>query len=270
VNNRMFLRRVCILLSIIAAAHERQAMTIPLAGTFEYVGVVPANPRESLSPWPLQLREPVEHTGNPLSNNRMLGYSPTLQITDGGLAPGEAPRLEIRRSRLTLTASGRRNAQLAAASFYVDRELTRAFNPGDTLHLARTHCCGLGLSLFRNGRLVLAVGAISAVPRGDNIQLSSPHDLIQQMNSLFQQRDPTFELNEYPLEISVDGQVRILFRGLRQCGDYNVWVLHGFVPGFPGTNESVAISLRGVAGPAYAPATRSARWMEDELEMRGW
>ena len=244
-------------------------MVIAAAGTFKYVAVVPANPQESLSPWPLRLREPVEHTGDPLRDNRLLGYSPTLQIADGGPAPGEAPRLEIRRSRLTLTASGRRNAQVTAASFYVDRELTRAFNPGDTFHLARTPCCGLGLSLFRNGRLVFAVGAISAVPLGDNIQISTPHNLVQQTESLFQQRDPTFELDEHPVEISVEGKIRIAFRGMRQLGDYNAWVLHGFRPGMPGTNESVAISLRGSAGPAYAPVTRSARWLEGEFEIQG-
>jgi hypothetical protein len=112
--------------------------------------------------------------GNPLHDNRLLGYSPSLQITEAGPVPSEA-HPAIKRSRFTLSTARRLNAGLSAASFYVDRELTRAFNAGDVLHLVRTPCAGLGLSLLRNGKLVLAVGAINAVPLGDNIQASTPH-----------------------------------------------------------------------------------------------
>jgi hypothetical protein len=191
-----------------------------------------------------------------------------LQITDGGPAPSSA-HPAIRRSRFTLTAPRQLNAGVSAASFYVDRELTRAFTPGDILHVARTPCAGLGLSLLRNGCLVLAVGAISAVPLSTNIQVTIPYDLVHQAECLFRQHDPTFELGEYPLQIRVDGQVRIALGGLwRHLENYNVWVLHGFRVGTPGKNESVAIALKGACG--YAPATRSAQWLEDELEMKRW
>lgn len=89
------------------------------------------------------------------------------------------------------------------------RELTRAFSPGDILHVARTPCAGLGLSVLRNGCLVLAVGAISAVPLGNNVQATTPHDLVQQAEFVFQQRDPAFELHEYPIQISIDGKAGI-------------------------------------------------------------
>jgi hypothetical protein len=202
-------------------------------------------------------------TGDPLDDDRLLGYSPSLQIADAGHAPSET-HPAIRRSRFTLSAPRRLNAGASAASFYVDREVTRAFNPGDVLHLVRTRCAGLGLSLLRNGRLILALGAINAVPLGDNVQASTPGDLIRQAEFVFRQRDPAFELSEYPVQVTVDGHTRIAFRGMRQLGDYNVWVLHGFVDGDPGTAECVAIALKGACGPA--PATRSARWLEDELE----
>lgn len=242
-------------------------MVMPDAGTFDYVAVVPEKPEDSSSPWPVQLREPVKCIGDPLHDDRLLGYSPSLQITDGGSAPSPA-HPAIRRSRFTMTAPRQLNAGLSAASFYVDRELTRAFRPGDILHVARTPCAGLGLSLLRNGCLVLAVGAISAVPLGNNVQATTPHDLVQQTEFVFQQRDPAFELREYPIQISVDGKAGIMFGGVRQLGDYNIWVLHGFRNGEPGTDECVAIALKGVCGPA--PATRSARWLEDELEMERW
>ncbi len=81
---------VCILLSIFTAAHGRQAMSIPLAGTFEYVAVVPANPQESLSPWPLRLRAPVKHTAIPCATIACLDIP----------RPCKSPMADLRRARL--------------------------------------------------------------------------------------------------------------------------------------------------------------------------
>ena len=239
-------------------------MTMPSAGTFHYFTVVPACPDEIPSPWPLKLGESSSPRG------RLMGDSPALQITDGGAAAGLAPQLEIRRSLFSLTASTRRGAGVRAAAFYIDSAVTRAFEAGDTLHLARTGCGGLGLSLFRKGRLIIALGAVSAVPLGDDVEVSVPHDLVREMEILFRQRDAAFKLRQYPLQIAVGREVRITFGGLTQVGDYNTWLFRGFMPGIPGTNESVAISSRGTSGPGAAPCMRSARWMEEELEMEGW
>jgi hypothetical protein len=242
-------------------------MVMPACGTFQYFGVIAAKPEEDPSPWPMRLRAPIERKGDPLHDDRLVGHAPSLQITDGGPAPSPANQF-IGRSRLTLTAHEQRNARVSAASFFVDRELTRCFNRGDILHLARTHSGGLGLSLLRDGRLVLAVGAVSAVPLGDKVRVTGAGGLAHDLQSLYQERDPTFELVEYPLEISVDGQTRIAFGRRTLLGDHNVWVLHGPLAGMPGKNESVVVASRGSC--SLTPIQRSAEWMEGELEMVGW
>ena len=103
-------------------------MVMPSAGTFKYVAVVP-DLGEKTSPWHLRLREPIQRTGEPLRDDRLLGYSPSLQITSGIPAPTGFDAA-IRRARFSLTSFSRVNATIRSASFHVDQELTRAFRPG--------------------------------------------------------------------------------------------------------------------------------------------
>lgn len=70
------------------------------------------------------------------------------------------------------------------------------------------------------------------------------------------ERDPEFEFLDQPIEICVGDHSKILFRRHLEMGGYHVWVEHGFLPGMPGTEESVSITLDGacnwVAGSASA------------------
>ena len=77
-------------------------------------------------------------------------------------------------SRLTLRANGKDRATVATFSFCIDRSLLNAFCPGDTLHLVRTGCGGLGLSLIREGRLIVAIGAVNAVPQENSSAFTIP------------------------------------------------------------------------------------------------
>ena len=70
------------------------------------------------------------------------------------------------RSRVTLTASAREDATISSISFYVDRDLIRQLRPGDEVHISRTACDCLGLSIIRMGELVAAIGAVTAVDLG--------------------------------------------------------------------------------------------------------
>lgn len=244
---------------------------MPLAGTFNYLTIIPNNFEEkSSSPWPVQPAEKVDGIFDSPKNSRLTGLSPSLEITDGGPTPNPgSSRPAVSRSRFTLTASGRRNSSVSSASFYVDRRLTHAFEPGDTLYMVRTHSAGLGLSLLRNDRLVFAVGAISSVPLGNEVRGGIPHDLVQQAVTIFQKRDPNFQFRELPVEISVDERLQIIFRGRNHLGNYDIWVEHGYFPGTPGVHECASISLNGACG--FGAASASAQLLEGgELEMIQW
>ena len=62
--------------------------------------------------------------------------------------------------------------------------------PGDALHISRTRCAGVGLSVLRESQLVAAAGAVSAVPLGAEVTVSHPGDLVRQAEAIFRVRDP--------------------------------------------------------------------------------
>jgi integrase len=97
------------------------------AGQFQYVTIVPETAGKQRSPWAVQLRQPQVYDGPCL-----LGHSPTLTITDAD--PVSNPSIQcpgVRRSRFTLTASAESGATIHSASFYLDRDLGSAFEPGE-------------------------------------------------------------------------------------------------------------------------------------------
>lgn len=245
-------------------------MALEASATFQYVTTVPSNLEEGSSPWPLQPLLPVDHIGDSLHDSRLVGLSPRLTITDGGPTPNPShSRPAVPRSRITLTAARKQDASFSAASLYVDRDLMRAFKLGDILHIARTGCGGLGISLLRNDALVFGVGAISAVPLGNEVRGSIPFSLTQEAEQLFQESDPSFEFSELPLQISIEERIRITFRGMFRMGSYEIWVEHGFYPGMPGDDECAAISLEGACASAAARATAQLLNGSD-LEMTPW
>jgi hypothetical protein len=173
------------------------------------------------------------------------------------------------RSRLTLTAAGPEDATDSAISFHVDRDLIALLQPGDDLHITRTRCAGLGLSIIRRRRLLAAVGAITAVPLGDDFQAQFPFRLVEKASAVFAEADPKFEFREMPIEFVEKKQRRILFHGSCQLGQYAVFMWHGFLPGMPGTNESAAICEASRQVPAFA--SLSAQLLEsDPAEITRW
>jgi hypothetical protein len=148
-------------------------------------------------------------------------------------------------NRLVLRADVNAHATVASFSFCVDQELTNVLSPADTLFLSRTGCGGIGLSIVRGGTLVAAVGAVSAVPHGQQVSVRIPHELVRQAAVTFSTLDPDFEFPELPLDIQIGELRRLIYRGRPQVGEYAVFVEHGFYPGVPGTNEFASISLIG-------------------------
>jgi hypothetical protein len=107
--------------------------------------------------------------------NRVAYSSPRLHIAPVGLLSGGGPvsplcdliRPTIFASRVTLSSEGAPDATAVRASFLLSQGLVDCFQAGDQLHLTLTPRGALGLSLFRDGNLMVALGAVTAVPLGD-------------------------------------------------------------------------------------------------------
>ena len=86
--------------------------------------------------------------------------------------------------------------------------------------------------------------------------VKTPYDLLKKAEAILRERDPEFEFLHQPIEVYMGGHSRILFRGHLEIEGYHVWVEHGFLPGMPGTDESISITLNEacswVAGSASA------------------
>ena len=111
-------------------------MAMPLAGTFDYLLTIPKRIGGGFSGRAV-VREPFDLCGDDLADRRLVGVAPVVDVTDAGLTPDASPqRPLVARSRITLTASTRRQASVAAASFHIDKALTSCMREGDLLHLA--------------------------------------------------------------------------------------------------------------------------------------
>lgn len=231
-------------------------MVMPASGTFAYSTTVPMDGQNTF-PWEMKSLESFRPSGEPLADNRLVGWSPRLYVRDAGLPPKPGPSVpSVERSEIRLVATDKKYASLETASYFVDRVLLRALRPGDVFHLARTCCGGVGASAIREGKLVFAVGAVGAVPLGSGISVKTPYDLLKKAEAILRERDPEFEFLHQPIEICIGDHSKILFRGHLEMGGYHVWVEHGFLQNDPGTEESVSITLDGacnwVAGSASA------------------
>jgi hypothetical protein len=251
-------------------------MAIPVRGTFRYVAVVPDNFPDNSAPWVAALREVVERTGNELLDARLVGYSPRVEISDAGitpdslLRPGQRARPRVLRSQIRLAAAERKGATASAVSFHVDGSLISALRPRDELHMSRTSCGGLGLSIVRNGQLIAGVGALTAVPLGNDVRVSVPEDLITDAEAVFRRRDPQFQFPELPIELSIGGCRHVVFRGWIHLEGYEVFMEHGFYRGIPGRNECLAISLNGACSVTAANASAQLLDFPDVLQFVEW
>lgn len=223
---------------------------IPPCGTFDYVSLVP-DPEDRSKPWPVRLREPVELSGDSLFDSRLVGIAPMLKMSDSGLTPDAdmvsattgLVRPNVLRTQLKLIASKRDRAHVSAASFHLDEALISVLQPRDVLNMTRTPCGGLGVSVIRDGLLVVAAGAVTAVPLGPEFEARIAAD--------------DFEFPELSAEVKVGSLT------------YDVWKGHDFLPGVPGNDECLSISLNGVC-PAAAAQSSAILLDLDGLRMVEW
>ena len=133
------------------------------SGTFDYQVIVPETRSEGSFECKADTRNPVVRSGSKAEDDRLVGISPQVRITDAGppSAPGLKPPWSLRkRSCITLVATAQDQASVAEASFYIDKTFTDCAKAGDQMHLSRDASGGLAFSLIRGGKLVAAAGAL--------------------------------------------------------------------------------------------------------------
>lgn len=230
-------------------------MALEPCATFHYVTEIPEGAAKT-SPWHMKSAGSFAPTGDSLLDRRPVGREPLLHISDAGMTPSpNVSKPAVLRSELRLVASDARYAVETTASYFFDKALVTVLRVGDVFHMASTACGGFGASAIREGKLLFAVGEISAVPLGSGIQVRTPTDLIEKAEKIFRQRDDEFEFPELPIEVRCGAVSRIAYRGIVQLGGYHVWVEHGFRPGLPGIPECVSISLDGACDWVAASAS---------------
>jgi hypothetical protein len=113
--------------------------------------------------------------GGPNVGRRLVGHAPAVRLEAVGMLKGggrvsalcDLVRPEVLATRVTLTASDPAQATARVASFHLDESLVTAFRPGDVIHLTRSPRGGLAMSVIRGKDLVVALGAVSALPLGE-------------------------------------------------------------------------------------------------------
>jgi hypothetical protein len=223
-------------------------MVLSREGTFAYVFDVPDR-------WDGRMQGTVCESIK-AGARRLVGHTPFFQATEYQREPWQLY------ARITLTAADKGEALVSRVSFSVERGLVRVLRPGDLLHVSRTTCGGIGLSIVRDDRLIAAAGAITDVPLGADVCASYPADLIDQAEAILRTRDPKYRLRDRPIELSIAGETRILHSGRPRMGAYDVLVRHGFLEGLPGVDVCASIERRGVC-PDTAAHT-SAELLESE------
>ena len=175
---------------------------------------------------------------------------------------GHNPMIRFWNDRLVLVASEKSHSRLRNTSFAIGNAVPLTAHPGDRLHLVRTGSGGIGLSLLREGRLVLAIGAVTAVPLGANINVTiGPR----------RQNPVAYSRSESWLEFKIKSETLVLKdRGLTSIGDYQIYIERCWEDGIPGTDECVSICAAN--GPAVnVESIRSAVLLSNgDLKMTHW
>jgi hypothetical protein len=214
-------------------------MAMPLCGTFHYVAAVPDG--FEVSRTPIRARDESGPTDScypdPLLGSRLVGF---------------APSIEIRGHRIVITASSRERAEVSAASFAMEPELIAVLRGGDVIRVVREKTGDVGVAVLRDERLVVAIGAVSALPLGEGVSVGGG-----------------------PAEATGYVAVRVGAETARlgqdepvQMGDYEVQVVRPAVDGIPGHRESVAVCRAGAC--SLDAAVRSAELLDVGLGMVRW
>jgi len=133
--------------------------------TYCYAATVPEGGAAS-SPWTMDRADTFESLANSETASSALSDRPLLHITDAGIISNPSV------SRPSVIRCGLRLASVDdtfhANTQFIDKALIHACRSGNRFYMAYTNVGGTGISLVRNGKLIFAVGEISAVPLGED------------------------------------------------------------------------------------------------------
>jgi hypothetical protein len=134
-----------------------------------------------------------------------------------------------------LIASEKSGSSVRNASFRIGSAVPLLAQPGDRLYTIRTGSGGIGLSLVRDQRLVLVIGAVTAVPLGtDVLAIQRPARI----------GDFDRRIRDSWLEFRVGTeQAELREREMSQIGAYSVYVEYCWRDGIPGTDECVSMCV---------------------------
>jgi hypothetical protein len=201
-------------------------------GTFDYQFTVPDDPRAPVRVWRAASRVRPER-----GERRLVGHAPYVRLEH------VEPRYGVCHTRITFETPLRDSSATAHRfGFSVDRALTNMLHADDIVSVARDWRCALGVSVVRDGRLVAAAGAVTNVPLGPDVLVRRPGDLVAQAEAVFRRIDPGYSMVEWPVEVTIAGQTRIVHGGRFNLGGYEVFVVHGAT----GKGECMSIALTGV------------------------
>jgi len=204
----------------------------------------------------------AEFTKDGFGDSDIVVYGSDLSGRKVKRLAGHKPMIRFWRDRVVLVASDKPNSTVRNVSFAIGDAVPLSARPGDRLYLVRTGAGGIGLSLLRQERLVLATGAVTAVPLGRDFHT------IRRPGNKDSWKSP---LLDTWLEFRIGKeQVILRERETTEIGGYNIYVEHGWKDGVPGTDECVSVSA--LDGPSMMiAAMRSAILVANGvLKMTGW
>jgi hypothetical protein len=173
---------------------------------------------------------------------------------------------------------GRRYVKLAPADatcaparpdFTIDRDVHALMRPGDIFHLTNTSSAGKGISLLRNGRLIVAWGAVSRVPLGEVVKAGRPRDLEEAAARIYKSRDQDFEFFASPFEVRVGNVSVMTLHRWRRAGRYVVQIARENARTISCTDECVWIYDLAVVRAGIAFGSSLMRMPATELEWYG-
>lgn len=226
-------------------------MALPLYETFHYTMVVPSLSKQPMV-WPLQDASGANPSQfwkrNSHTSHRLLGLDPTL---------------EVGRDQLVLRASSRRHAQVASVSIDIAPHFIEVLHVGYEIHLVREMTSDLGISVLRNGKLIMAIGAVSSAPLGEPLSLLSREPESCQTKA-------SSDHNGW-IECTVfDETIRLKENESSSIADFDISVLRCASEGLPGSCECVAISHKTLCSHRVAVDSAKRLMNPNDLTIVDW
>lgn len=204
----------------------------------------------------------AEFTKGGFSNSDIVLLGTDRRGKDQECLVGLNPKIRFWNDRLVLVASDKSRSSVRNVSFPIGDAVRLTARAGDRLYLTRTGSGGIGFSLLRRQRLILAIGAVTELPLGPDVQVSR----CSTGTNLWEIPVP-----ETWLEFRA-GSEELLLRGrqVSGIGDYHIYLEHLWQWGLPGTDECVSISVAGDSAVNLA-AMRSAILLGNgNLKLTSW